>query len=60
MAERFGLLRKVLSALGLSEERVEELIALIEGWLGGGDEATDEAQEKGAASAILTGARTIS
>jgi hypothetical protein len=47
MAERFSLLRKVLGALGLSEERVEELIALIEGWLGGGEEAADEAPEKG-------------
>jgi hypothetical protein len=46
MAERFGLLRKVLSALGLSEERVEELIALIEGWLGGEDGDQDEAPEK--------------
>jgi hypothetical protein len=50
MAERFSLLRKVLGALGLSEERVEELIALIEGWLGGGDEAADETPEKGGLS----------
>jgi hypothetical protein len=41
MAERFGLLRKVLTAIGLSEERVEELIALIEGWLGGEDDETE-------------------
>jgi hypothetical protein len=37
-AERFGLIRKILTTLGLSEERVEELIALIEGWLGGDDD----------------------
>jgi hypothetical protein len=36
--ERFGLIRKILTTLGLSEERVEELIALIEGWLGGDDD----------------------
>jgi hypothetical protein len=50
MAERFSLLRKVLGALGLSEERVEELIALIEGWLGGGDETAEETPEKGGLS----------
>ena len=44
MAERFGLLRKLLTALGLSEERVEELIALVEGWLGGGDDETEPGQ----------------
>lgn len=46
MAERFSLLRKLLTALGLSEERVEELIALVEGWLGGDDEDQDEVPEK--------------
>lgn len=42
--ERFGLLRKILTALGLSEERVEELIALVEGWLGGDDDETEAGQ----------------
>ena len=42
--DKFSLLRKLLRALGLSEERVEELVAWIEEWLSGeGDEAAGEA-----------------
>lgn len=34
-SKQFSLLRKVLKAIGLSDDRVEELIALIQSWLVG-------------------------
>jgi hypothetical protein len=33
MADKFALLKRVLSAIGLSEERVEELIRWVQAWL---------------------------
>jgi hypothetical protein len=33
MADKFARLKRVLSAIGLSEERVEELIRWVQAWL---------------------------
>ena len=45
MSDKFLLLKKLLKALGLSEERVEELIARIETWLQDDREAAGTAEE---------------
>lgn len=44
MSDKFNILRKLLKALGLSDERVEELIAWIETWLQ--DDCEEAANEK--------------
>ncbi len=43
--DRFAILRKILVALGLSEERVEEIVARIQAWF---LEDEEEAEETGA------------
>ena len=57
-SDRFTILRRLLRAIGLSEERVEELLALIDGWLSG--DGDDNGLISRPLSATLTVCATIS
>ena len=52
MSDRFSLLRKLLKALGLSEDRIDELFAWIETWL-------EEDSEDGAGSEREAGRTSV-